>query len=381
MPSRRDFLKGALAAGAALPWAACSGGSPQPAANSSPGGAPAALPPRSGGTLRVGLNSDLTTMDPHLSTAAVDRQVYQAIYDPLIRLQPDLSLAPGLAEKWEVSADGANYTFYLRQGISFHDGERFDANAVKYNFERMLSHPKSLRRGELAEVEAIEVVGDYSVRLRLKQPSSPLLAQLTDRAGMMISPRAAETEGEDFARRPVGTGPFRFIEWVKDDHLTVRKSPEYWDKADGSALPYLDEVTYRPVPDVNVQLTSLRTGALDLVDRIPPKDIAALKQGKDPLLSEVPALAFEYLDMNHARPPFDQLNNRLALLWAIAREPIIRAVFFGSGTPAHGPIPPLSWAYRKEFQPFTRDLARARQLAPNGFSFTAIVANTPVRKQ
>jgi peptide/nickel transport system substrate-binding protein len=388
--TRRDLLKSFLGVGATMLLAACGGGGTPP---TSPGAPPAATGPgtptpatagalRPGGTLRIGLNSDNTTMDPHLSTAAVDRQVYQSIYNTLVTLKPDLSIDPGLAERWEVSPDGKAYTFFLRKGVVFHDGEPFDATAAKYNIERMLNHPRSLRKGELADVASAEVVDEHTLKLSLKQPSSPLLSLLTDRAGMMVSPKAAEAAGDDFARQPVGTGPFSFVEWVKDDHVAVKKFPRYWGKdANGEALPYLDEVTYKPVPDVNVRLTSLKTGALDIIDQIPPKDIAAMKTSQDPVLSEVPALAFEYFDLQHSRPPFDSKENRLALMWALDREPIIRSVYFGSGTPAHSPIPPSSWAYQKEFQPFRRDLARVQELAPGGFEFTALVTNTPIQKQ
>ncbi len=400
MATRREFLTTVVGAGALTLLSACAGGgtpsaaggqaaptvaptaAPKAAGAAAPTTAPAAAAPQPGGTLRIGLNSDNTTMDPHLSEAAVDRQVYQSIYDTLIALTPELDLSPRLAEKWEISPDGKTYTFTLRKGVAFHDGEPFNAQAAKYNFDRMMNHPKSLRKGELVTVDNAEVVDEFTVRLNLKQPSSPLLSLLTDRSGMMISPKAAEAAGDDFARKPVGSGPFTFVDWVTGDRLTVARNPRYWDKAqNGRPLPYLDTVIYKPVPDINVQLTSLKSGALDLIDRIPPKDIASMKTSQDPVLSEVPALAFEYLDMQHSRPPFDKKENRLALMWALDREPIIRSVFFGSGTPGYGPIPPSSWAYQKGWQPFTRDLAKAKELAPSGFEFTGMVTNTPVQKQ
>lgn len=404
MPSRRDFLKGAALGSTTLLLAACGGTAAPPAAPAAttPAKAPAASgatapaagkpgtgtgavasgTPSMGGTLRIGLNSDLTTMDPHLSTAAVDRQVYQSIYDPLVSLKPDLTLAPGLAEKWEISPDGKTYTFTLRKGVKFHDGEPFDATAAKFNFDRMRTHPKSLRKGELADVTAADVVDEGTVKLTLKQPSSPLLALLTDRAGMMVSPKAAEASGDDFARKPVGTGPFSFVEWVKDDRLTVKKFAGYWGKdSSGGSLPYLDEVTYRPVLDVNIRLTSLKTNTLDLIDQVPPKDAASLRSGQDPVLSEVPGLAFEYFDLQHTKPPFDKKEARQAVISALDQEPIIRSVFFGIGQPANGTIPPSSWAYQKDYQPFQRDLARAKSLAGSGFTFTVLVTNTPVQKQ
>ncbi|HET8999712.1 MAG TPA: ABC transporter substrate-binding protein, partial [bacterium] len=168
-----------------------------------------------GGLLRAALDLDPPTMDPHLSGSAVDRQVYQNLYDKLVDIDENLAIVPMLAASWTISPDGKTVTFKLRQGVKFHDGTPFNAEAVKANFDRMRD-PKfpSARRSEIAPVANVTAVDPATVQLTLERPYSPLLYVLTDRAGMMLSPAATQKEGLNFALRPVGTGPFVFVDKV-----------------------------------------------------------------------------------------------------------------------------------------------------------------------
>jgi peptide/nickel transport system substrate-binding protein len=339
--------------------------------------------PQRGGVLRVGLQGDFTMMDPHLSTSAEDRDVYYQLYNPLVGLDASLKIVPELAEAWE-QPDPVTYLFRLRRGVKFHDGTDLTAEVVKWNFERMLNPASgSIRRSELGNVKAVEVVDPLTVRVRLKEPDAALLATLSDRAGMMVSRAAVEKHGPDFARRPVGTGPFQFVEWVKDDHLSVRRFPGYWK----AGLPHLDEIVYKPIPDHTVKLTALRTGTLDLIDDLPPKDVSSVKANPKLRVVETPGLGYRRIELNHTRPPFNNKALRQAVAWAINREAIHRAVFFGAGAPAQGPIPPLSWAY----EPLTGygttpDLTKVKERLteggqPGGFRFVLNVVNTPVAQK
>jgi peptide/nickel transport system substrate-binding protein len=251
----------------------------------------------------------------------------------------------------------------------------------------MKTLPKSGRKSEILEIESVDVVDEYTVNFNLNQPSSPLLSTLTDRSSMMVSPKAAKEKGEDFQRSPVGTGPFTFVEWVKDDHLTVKKNPNYWEKgADGQPLPYLDEVYYKPVPDGTVRVTALKTNTVDILDIPPAKDVASLKTATDLKTSEIPGLAFLYIYLNPTKPPFDNKALREAVGWAIDRDVINKAVYFNLGTPVQTGIPPSSWAYDPSWSYWKRDVAKAKQKLteggkPNGFEFTIMFQNQPEFKQ
>jgi len=340
----------------------------------------AAEEPQRGGTLQVGIQGDVTTMDPHMSTSAVDRDVYYQIYNGLVSLDPNLNILPELAERWETPTPLA-YVFHLRGGVKFHDGTDFNADVVKWNVERMLNPATgSIRRSELGSVKSVTVLDSHTVRFDLKEPDAALLATLTDRAGLMVSKAAVERLGRDYARNPVGTGPFQLAEWVKDDHVRLKRFPGYWRKD----RPYLDEIVYKPIPDHTVKLTALRTGTLDMIDELPPKDVAPMKAYPKLKVLETPGLGYRRIELNSSRPPFTNKSLRQAVAWGINREAIHRAVFFGTGAVAQGPIPPRSWAFETlSGYGNVPDLAKAKEkLAeggqPNGFKFVVNIVNTPV---
>lgn len=352
---------------------------PEPEPDDEPTAAPDTGSGTAGGTLSLALNSDLTTMDPHMSTAAVDRQVYQLIYDKLVDIDENLNIVPELASEWTISDDGMEYTFTLVEGVTFHDGEPFNAEAAKFNFDRMLDEATaSPRRSEILQVTEVEAVDEYTLRLSLSQPFSPLLATLSDRAGMMISPKAVDELGDDLARQPVGTGAFQFVQWMQGDRLEVERFDDWWQEG----LPYLDSVTYRPIVDASVRLTSLRTNEVQMIDQVSARDVAQAREDPDLVYSEIASLGFTYISLNCMEPPFDNMLLRQAVAWTFDREAINTTIFFGTGEPAQTPIPPSSWAYDESVQVYEQDIDRARALLeeagmPDGFEFTMLVTNSP----
>ena len=336
-----------------------------------------------GGTLRIGMDADNTTMDPHRSTAAVDRQVYNNVYGKLVDLDAKFGIVPQLAQSWEIKNGGLTYVFKLRHGVKFHDGTDFNAEVVKWNFDRMRDPElASPRRSEIAPVKDVKVVDPHTIEITLSAPFSPLLTVLTDRAGMMVSKAAVEKFKDDFARNPVGTGPFRFGEWVKDDHLTLKRFDGYWEQG----RPYLDEVVYKPIPDSSVRFTALRTGQIDVMHQIHPKDVSPAKSERGLKVSEIPSLWWQGMHLNNQAAPFTNKALRQALWYAVDRSVIQRVVYYGQGAPAWGPFPPSQWAQDREFADWKRDVAKAKaKLAeggqPNGFAFTIKGWNQPTQVQ
>src|SRR5215470_5252104 len=336
-----------------------------------------------GGTIRIGLDADNTTMDPHLSTAAVDRQVFNNLYGKLVDIDAKFGIVPQLAQSWEVRNGGLSYVFKLRPGVKFHDGSDFNAETVRWNFERMRD-PKvaSPRRSEIAPVREVKVLDPLTVEIVLSAPFTPFLSVLTDRAGMMVSRAAVEKYRDDYARNPVGTGPFRFAGWVKDDHMTLKRFDGYWEKG----LPYLDEIVYKPIPDTSVRFTAMRTGQIDMMHQIAPKDVAAAKSERGLRVSEIASLWWQAVHLNNQVAPFTSKAIRQAFWYAVDRNVIQRVAYFGSGAPAWGPFPPSMWAQDRDFSDWKRDPTKVKaKLAeggmPNGFSFTVKGWNQPTQIQ
>src|SRR2546422_5881962 len=338
--SRREFLK------------TCAVISSVPMVGLAPGVA-AAQAPKKGGTLRVGFYIEAATMDPHLSGSKIDRQVSHNIYEPLVTLDVKLGIKPGLAESWS-QPDARTLVFKLRRGVKFHDGTDFNAEAAKFNFDRMKTEPKSVRKGEVANIDGVDVVDASTIRINLKKPDAALLATLTDRAGMMVSPRVVQERGVELGRnaKGAGTGPFEFVEWVKDDHLLIKRNEGYWNKQGG---PYLERVRYRPIPDDTVKLQSLQSAEIDVIDYVQPRDGAAVKADRNVVVVDVPSLADFAYQLNHGRPPFNVKALRQAVAYALDLQQNVKGVWLHLGVPAKRPIPATSWASDPPTPPIRRD--------------------------
>ena len=228
-------------------------------------------------TLHIGLRQDPDILDPTLGSSYVGRIVFAGLCDKLFDIDEKLNIVPQLATGYEWK-DPTHLLIHLRSGVTFQDGEKLDAEAVKYKLNRDLTAKGSMRRGEVNSIETIDVVDPSTVLLNLRAPASPLLAQLTDRAGIMISPKAAEAAGDQFGLHPVCAGPFSFDQRVAQDKIVLKRFPGYWD----AASIHFDEVVYQPNVNATARLENLRAGALDLVEYILPTDVDAVK--RDPKL-------------------------------------------------------------------------------------------------
>jgi peptide/nickel transport system substrate-binding protein len=316
-------------------------------------------------TLRFGLAEDPDILDPTLARTFVGRIVFAALCDKLFDIDEKLDIVPQLATGYEWSADRKALTIKLRKGVTFHDGEKLDAAAVKFNIERHKTMPGSNRRGELAPVMGVDVVDDSTVRLNLTAPFAPLLAQLADRAGMMVSPKAAQAEGDKFGSKPVCSGPFRFVERVAQDRIVLERYPNYWNKGE----IHFDKVVYLPIVDSTVRLANLKSGQLDFIERVGTSDIAALKADSRFKISRITEIGYQGITINVGKSDLAQKNPlgrdprvREAFELALDRDGIAQVAMDGEADVGNQWVAPTNAFYAKNMPVPKRDVAKAKAL-------------------
>jgi peptide/nickel transport system substrate-binding protein len=314
-------------------------------------------------TLRISLRQDLDVLDPTLTTSYVARIVLAGLCDKLFDIDGKLHIVPQLATGYEWS-DDRTLLMHLRSGVTFHDGETMDANAVKYSLERHLTLQGSFRKSEISSIDHIEVVDPATVRVVLQSPSGAFLAQLTDRSGMICPPKATEAAGKDFALHPVCSGPFTFVERVAQDHVTLVRFPGYWDAKD----IHFEKVVYQVLPDNSVRFANLRAGTTDITEYLAPTDVATVKA--DPRLKLAVSDALGYIGLINnlnLSPRSDTPYGKNALVRraldaAIDRAALVNVVFNDMFAPNVQPVAPNSPFYDEALTPPSRDLAKARAL-------------------
>jgi peptide/nickel transport system substrate-binding protein len=325
--------------------------------------------------LRIGLAEDPDVLDPTLARTYVGRIVFASICDKLFDVNEKLEVIPQLALSNETSADGKTVTIKLRPGVKFHDGEVFDAEAAKFSLERHMNMQGSFRKPELAAVDKVEVVDPTTIKLSLKSPFSPLIAQLTDRAGMMVSPKAAKDAGDKFGLKPVCAGPYKFVERVQQDRIVVEKFADYWDKGN----VHIDKITYLPIVDATVRLANLKSGGIELLERLAATDIAAVKADNKLKLNQIPDLSYWGITINigngeKAKNPLgSNAKVRQAFELAIDRDAINQVVFNGEFVPGNQWVSPQNSYYQQSLPIPKRDVAKAKALIKEAGVTTPIV--------
>ena len=314
--------------------------------------------PQAGGKLVVGLQSEPSdNIDPHVTPWAVSHNIMMNVYDTLVWQDPaDGSFKPGLAESWEAAPDGTSYTFKLKTVVKFHDGTDFNADAVKFAFDRIAdpATKSGFSANLLGPYEGSEVIDPQTVKVNFKSPYAPFLDSASQAFLGFVSPDAVAKYGAEFGvSAAVGTGPFMFKEWVRGDHLTLVKNPDYnWAggvfKHNGAA--YLDEITFRFIPEDATRSGTLESGETQVIELVPASDVQTLQDaGFEILPGKAPGIPTVTL-INTAKPPTDDLAVRKAILLGTDQQTIIEAAYFGVYEPAHGPLAKVSWAYNPEVE-------------------------------
>ncbi|WP_323772381.1 ABC transporter substrate-binding protein [Antarctobacter sp.] len=325
-------------------------------------GAQAQTPP---GVLIVGQIAEPKALDPAAVTAVNDFRILMNVYDGLVRYKDGtLEVEPALATDWTISDDGTEYTFTLRDGVKFHDGSDFNAEAVKFNFDRMLNedHPyHDTGPFPLAfffsAVESVEAVDATTVKFILNGPYAPFLSNLAYPTGLIVSPAAVEQHGADFGRNPSGTGAFKFAEWRSNEAVVVEANADYWDGA-----PELQAVVFRPITDANTRTAEMLAGGIDLMVEVPPVALSEF-QGDAYTVHEQAGPHVWFLILNAKEGPFADKLVRQAANYAINKTALVDEVLEGTAAVAAGPTPPaFAWAYNEELEPYPYDPEKARAL-------------------
>ncbi|MDY7099786.1 MAG: ABC transporter substrate-binding protein [Actinomycetota bacterium] len=315
--------------------AACGGDDDDDGGSASEGGGDAR-------PLVVGQVAEPASLDPGAVTAVNDFRINVNLYDGLVQYaEGSLDVEPALATEWTVDDSGTVYTFTLRDDVTFHDGTEFDAEAVKFNFDRMLdeNHPQyetgpfPLAEQFFGQIDEVVVNDTYEVEFQLAEPWAPFLSNLAYPTGLLVSPTAVEESGQDFGRNPVGTGPFMFVEWESNQGVTLEANPDYWGGA-----PAADGVVFRPLVESASRVAELRSGGVDMIVEVPPDDLVALRDDENFQIAEQAGPHVWFLILNAAEPPFDDVRMRQAANYAINREAIVDNVLSGWASVAKGPI-------------------------------------------
>ncbi|GIX07769.1 MAG: ABC transporter substrate-binding protein [Candidatus Poribacteria bacterium] len=328
-----------------------------------------------------GRAADSVGLDPAHEEDGESFKVAELIFDTLVEYQPETTeVQPGLAQEWSSSEDGLVWRFRLRSGVQFHDGTPVDANAVVFSFARQFraDHPyhnvggpwlywTSLGLNEI--IEDVVAVDPLTVEIRLKHPYAPLLNMLAIPSFAIVSPAALERWGEDFKTHPVGSGPFRFVEWRRDDRIVLERNEQFW-----GGRPPLDRIVFRVIPDPATRLLEIQQGNIHLMEFPDPENLEEIRNDPNLRLVQRPGMNIGYIAMNMERAPLDDVRIRYAINHAINKEQIVQALYQGLAVPAKNPIPPTLWGYNDAIEDFSYDPERARALIrevfPDGFPRT-----------
>ncbi|MDW7649717.1 MAG: ABC transporter substrate-binding protein [Bacillota bacterium] len=369
---KHSFMKSLLILAVALlivlPLAGCSGGN-----SGQPDGEDGQK------VLVIGLQAEPGTLDAHQVTDYNTSRTAMELYNQLVQFEDEsTALEPGLATKWDVSEDGLEYIFYLRDDVTFHDGTPFNADAVKFSFDRQIDpdHPYfdtgtwAYADYTFSMIDRVEVVDEYEVKFVLKYAYAPFLSNMAMHAASIVSPTAVETHGADFSSNPVGTGPFKFVSWNPGVEVILEKNEGYF-----GGSPKIDRVIFRPIVEDQTRLAELEAGKLDLIVNIPPDDLARLRDEAGLNIIDQAGMHIWWTALNAQKEPFNDVRVRQAMNYAVNKEAIVNDILLGTGEVANSPVPPVVWGHNPQVRNYEYNPEKAKELLadagyPDGFAVT-----------
>lgn len=388
---RRAGILGAILAIAVIALVACGGGGTYTggAGSEGTGGSETGGATANDGTLVVAIGADATGLDPESVMNNESGFVMSTIFDGLTKYKPGTTeVEPGLAESWDVAPDGLTYTFHLRKGVSFHDGTPFNAHTTVQWLDRLLdpNNPNyyAKRQGidsyvdfTFHNVKSYEATDDHTLVVHMKQPDATLLNSLAMAWMGVTSPGADAKYGLDIYKHPVGTGPFKFVEWVPNDHITVGANPDYWNGA-----PQLRRIIFKVVPEEATRILMLQRGDADILADVDPADVEKLKSDPNVNVLTQPGLTHLGISLPAQTKPFNDVRVRQALNYAVNKDELNQYLYRGVATTMTSPMPPVLWGFNKDLKAYPYDPDKAKQLLseagyPKGFKATLYVYSNP----
>lgn len=328
---------------------------------------------KQGGTLVYGRGADSVGLDPINVTDGESIRVTHNVFETLLEYDQNLELQPKLATEYESSEDGLTWTFKLREGVKFHDGTDFNAEAVVFNFDRWMDPENPYHQGDFAYypflyggfkgdenhlIEHVKATGEHELEIKLKRKTAPFLSYLAISMFGIASPAAIEEYGEALNEHPVGTGPFKFESWNRNDTITLAKNEDYWMEG----KPYLDKVIYRVIPENSARLNALQTGEIDVLDGMNAGDTTVVEDTAGFELLKRPSFNIGYMAFNMEKEPFDDPLVRQAINMAIDKEEIVEAFYSGLADTATSPLPPSLWGYDDSLEKYDYNVEEAKKL-------------------
>lgn len=336
--------------------------------------------PRRGGVLKAAFSADPAGFDPVRGPSGMSHVVIEQVYSTLMALDPDAKPYPELANSYTITDGGLAYTFTLRKGVKFHNGDELTAEDVKFTFDRLRAPNSGYSYGsQVQTIKSVDAVDRYTVRFRLTKPTGPFLVYMAF-PGSSIVPKKLVQAGHDLNAKPVGTGPFKFVSYEPRNAIKFQRNPDYFEKG----KPYFDAMEYRIISDITALTDALLSGVVNFSNEIPPKDFAKVKANPGLVALTLEGSRYNWLLPNNAKRPFDNPKVRQAVSFAIDRQALVDGAFFGLATPIlGGVIPKWNWGYADiNFVPLRGDVAKAKALLaeagyPNGIHEGEIAMTLP----
>jgi peptide/nickel transport system substrate-binding protein len=349
--------------------------------------------PKKGGTLIYARGADSISLDPINVTDGESTRVTRNIFETLFEFDNDLKLQPKLAESYKLADDGLTWTITLKKGIKFQDGTDFNADAVVFNFERWMDPANPYHKGDFPyypflyggfkgdpnhKIEYVKAVDESTVEFKLVEKTAPFISYLAIPMFGIASPEAIKKFGDKFYEHPVGTGPFVFDSWTRNDKVVLKANKNYYVKGQ----PYLDELIFRVIPDNSSRLTALQSGEVDMIDGLNPDDATTIESNDKLKLVKRPSFNIGYMVLNTQKPPFDNVKVRKAINMAVDKQAIVDAFYNGYAEVAKNPFPPVLWGYNNKIEDYKFDVKAAKKLLaeagfPNGFKTELWTMNNP----